>query len=121
MLHVGARCRTVAWGSVCVDVDVTCAPLWQGLKRPKKARGVIMAETFSKTEKYVKRVFPKSATTKAMLRQVLSQSFMFETLSSANMEEVVDAMKERRVPAGESIIVQGMLCLWCGQLLRVAW
>ena len=83
------------------------APSVQAPKRPKKARGVIMAETYSKSEKYVKRVYPKSETTKAMLRQVLSQSFMFETLTAADMDEVVDAMKERRVTPGDKVITQG--------------
>jgi len=66
-----------------------------------------MAETYSKTEAYVKRVYAKTETTKAMLRQVLAQSFMFETLSAADLDEVVDAMKERRVVPGEKVITQG--------------
>lgn len=115
------RARYVlSWGRGLPRASVVSAIPWpvtrsnpvcglQATKRPKKARGVIMAETYSKTEKYVKRVYPKSDTTKAMLRQVLSQSFMFETLSGADMDEVVDAMKERRVTPGDKVITQGSL------------
>lgn len=41
------------------------------------------------------------------IRSRLKQSFMFSALDENEMEVVIDAMGERKVKAGENVIVEG--------------
>lgn len=52
-------------------------------------------------------VFPKNEGSKKLLRTVLAESFMFASLSKGDLERMVDAFQERRVPADEVVIKQG--------------
>ena len=42
-----------------------------------------------------------------MLRETLTHMFLFEQLSSADVEEIVDTMTKREVALGEVLIRQG--------------
>lgn len=59
-----------------------------GQPKKKKARSVIMAESYNTEEAYQKKVFPKNDKSKELIRGVLKSSFLFSSLSAQDIEEV---------------------------------
>lgn len=74
----------------------------------RKPRGVIMAESYAEELANFKlKKFPKSDTSRALIRKFLEgDSFMFASLAGEEREQVVDAMEEKHVAAGEELIKQ---------------
>ena len=79
-------------------------------KKEKGPRNSVSAEAFgnwNKKSDFKPRVVEKSDDTKHKIRTRLNQSFLFSALNEIEFKIVVDAMDERRVPAGETVIQQG--------------
>ncbi|XP_026189698.1 cAMP-dependent protein kinase regulatory subunit [Cyclospora cayetanensis] len=75
-----------------------------------KMRQSVCAEVYgnwNKKQKFEPPVYPKTDEQKERLHKVLGLSFMFSCLDNKDRNTVVDAMKERQIPADMTLIKQG--------------
>eukprot|EP00307_Rebecca_sp_RCC1486_P014014 CAMPEP_0119413722 /NCGR_PEP_ID=MMETSP1335-20130426/5707_1 /TAXON_ID=259385 /ORGANISM="Chrysoculter rhomboideus, Strain RCC1486" /LENGTH=321 /DNA_ID=CAMNT_0007438531 /DNA_START=55 /DNA_END=1020 /DNA_ORIENTATION=+ len=72
-------------------------------------RGSVSAEVISRAqqESYVHKIYPKSDETAAAIRRSIGENFLFDGLSAKQLRDVIDCMFEKRVEAGENVMVQG--------------
>jgi cAMP-dependent protein kinase regulator len=80
------------------------------VKAVKIARKEVCSETFgavNKFEAFAPRVIAKTPAQKAKILSKLSKVFLFSDLEAPGLEAVVQAMEERKVPAGEQVIQEG--------------
>ncbi|KAJ1676972.1 hypothetical protein EV182_007145, partial [Spiromyces aspiralis] len=61
----------------------------------------------TKDEHYEKKVIPKTADQRKRIDRSLARNFLFANLDEESYEDIVNAMEEKRVKAGEDVIVQG--------------
>ena len=76
----------------------------------KKQRAGVSAEVYgdhNKKADFVPKVVPKSEEIKEKLRKRLLQAFMFNALDKPELDIVVDAIEEVKVPSGENVISEG--------------
>ncbi len=79
-------------------------------KLSANSRISVSAEVFgrwNKKEEFKARVIQKSEETKKKILERLQNAFMFNSVDSKDFDVVIDAMDERNVKAGETIIRQG--------------
>ena len=72
-------------------------------------RTSVSAEVFgryNKKEEYQAYVVPKSNEVKGRIKQILNMSFMFKALDEQELTVVIDAMEEKKVDAGATVITQ---------------
>jgi hypothetical protein len=56
-------------------------------------------------------VIPKSAEQRARINAAVHANFLFKSLDEEQFEEVVDAMAEKKIVAGEEVLLRPMKCL----------
>lgn len=76
-------------------------------KKRVRAKGVSAESSDATLGSYEKKSYPKTDEARAHIRAAVSDNFLFSNLDSKNMEEVIDAMFEKTVEAGETVITQG--------------
>lgn len=77
------------------------------MKRPIKQRAGVSAEVYgewNKKEDFKPPVVPKTEATKEKLRNRLLDAFMFNSLATAELDIVVDAIEEKKMQANEVVI-----------------
>jgi len=91
--------------------DVMDDEAFEQQQRPAaRARGSVSAEAYgewNQKKAFEPPVVPKTDDQKDRLRKVLTKSFMFSALEDADMNIILNAMKEVPVPNGEKIINRG--------------
>lgn len=90
------------------DEEVDDLPV--AITKTKLGRTSVSAEAFgewNKKKTYKPKVVLKTAEVKARLSERLQKSFMFASLEDQERFIVINAMEERKVPAGEIVIRQG--------------
>lgn len=71
-------------------------------------RGAVSAEPFDPTQANEERiVIPKDRDAQARIAAAIANNLLFSNLESDQRREVVDAMSERKVASGETVIKQG--------------
>eukprot|EP00928_Gymnodinium_smaydae_P032834 TRINITY_DN23685_c0_g1_i1.p1 TRINITY_DN23685_c0_g1~~TRINITY_DN23685_c0_g1_i1.p1 ORF type:complete len:370 (+),score=90.35 TRINITY_DN23685_c0_g1_i1:175-1284(+) len=74
--------------------------------RTRRASAVV-AESSVPDSGWTPPVYPKSAEQRQQITQTVKKAFMFADLELKDLETVIDAFQEHRVPAGEEVIRQG--------------
>jgi hypothetical protein len=73
-----------------------------------KRRGILVEGTSVQPDAaYVKKVVPKDAGERGLIASALSGNVLFSALGATGLEDMIDAMEPRTVPAGTTIITQG--------------
>lgn len=75
--------------------------------RSKGARMSVLGDSWTHDPNWVGPHFPKTPEQRARLAEVLSQSFIFQALSQADINRVIDAFREHQAKLNDVIIVQG--------------
>jgi len=91
-------------------VDELPAPVSGGSYLQRGPRASVSAEAFGEWNKavaFTPTVVEKSADQKKRLHGVLQHSFLFTSLEASDLNIIVDAMVERKVPADHRIIQEG--------------
>ncbi|KAJ1728984.1 hypothetical protein LPJ61_003745 [Coemansia biformis] len=69
----------------------------------------VSAESMNPTTEpeYRKKFVPKTETQKERIQEALSNNFLFKNMDEESYRDIIDAMEEKRVECGQSVIVQG--------------
>ncbi|KAJ2714731.1 hypothetical protein H4S00_005066, partial [Coemansia sp. D1744] len=69
----------------------------------------VSAESMNPTTEpeYKKKFVPKTDVQKQRIREALDNNFLFKNMDEDSYRDVIDAMEEKRVEKGQSVIVQG--------------
>ncbi|KAI9475250.1 camp-dependent protein kinase regulatory subunit [Coemansia mojavensis] len=69
----------------------------------------VSAESMNPTTEpeYKKKFVPKTDTQKQRIREALDNNFLFKNMDEDSYRDVIDAMEEKHVRCGQSVIVQG--------------
>ncbi|KAJ2681686.1 hypothetical protein H4R19_007290, partial [Coemansia spiralis] len=69
----------------------------------------VSAESMNPTTEpeYKKKFVPKTEAQKARIQEALNNNFLFKNMDEESYRDIIDAMEEKRVEKGQSVIVQG--------------